>query len=445
MRSRRFVGWVALGATGLLTACIEGGAARPVDSRSDERIITVFGPYRDVDADRFAASLEGFERTNDVDVRFTGTADFVAELQARTGPGGDPPDVAIVPQLGLVRDLALDEAIVPLSTATRSELAAHHTVADRELGVVDGVVYAVPFRVNVKSLVWFRPSVFEERGWAVPETFDELQALVDQIEQGGELAPWCLTLQAGSATGWPATDWVEDLLLRLSGSDVYERWTNGQLAFASPPVQAAFDTFDELVLEPGRLTGGVRYALDNPTVEIFERMLGSSPRCAMAKQADFAANWLPEGTTIGADGDVDWFVLPGVRDGPAPLVIGGDLAVQLDDAPEVDALLTYLAGPDGASVWARLGGLITPVTSFDLDDYPDDASRALGELYTSAEAVEFDASDGMPSAVGSQAFWSLISQWVADVVSFDTLAIELDEAYAGELGLDPGRPAAAPG
>lgn len=423
----------------VVAGCFGSGGAPDTGTAA----VTVFGPYRDAEADRFVESLQPFTERTGIEVRYTGTADFVTDLLARAGEGNDPPDVAMVPQPGLVRQLAADGLVVELSPETQIALERNYSAEAAGLGTVDGVAVGVPFRVDVKSIVWYRPSVFAERGWQVPRSLTELTELTDRIAAEPDIDPWCLTLQAGSATGWPATDWVEDLVLRLQGPDEYARWAQGALAFDSPPIRRAFETFDELVLTQGHLFGGRNFALDNATSSVFEGLLGQEPGCAMAKQADFAVGWLPDGTTVGPDGDVDWFLLPArSADEAPPLVVGGDLAVQFRRDEQVDALLAFLAGDEAGDSWARSGGLISPRSSFDPANYPDDTARAFAELVVSADTLAFDASDQMPSDVGTTAFWSGITQWVAGQITFDQLAAALDDRFeqvlAGAVQLPSG-------
>jgi alpha-glucoside transport system substrate-binding protein len=416
---------LVVGLCSIVVAACAGTGSR----RSDT--VTVFGPYRGVEADRFVASLAAFTDRTGIEVRYTGSADFVTDLAERVEAGGSPPDVAIVPQPGLVRRLVDRGAVVALDVATSAVVDDNYGRATAALGEVDGVRYGVPFRISAKSLVWYRPDVFAANGWLVPRTLDDLDRLAATIAAstgaGDGPAPWCLALQSGSATGWPATDWVEDLLVRRAGPAAAEAWADGTLGFSSDEVRAAFDEFERLVLAPGRLSGRRSDAVERPTTAVLDGLLGPDPACAMAKQADFAASWLPDGTSVGADADVDWFVLPGATaDDPPPLSVGGDLAVGFRRDAVVDALLAHLAGPDGGSSWAAAGGFVTPRTSFDPAAYPDDSTRALAELVLASEAIVFDVSDQMPADVGTSPFWSMAARWVAGSVTLDELAADLD-------------------
>ena len=422
------VGIVLIAASALVAAACTTAPGTP-DQRD---VLEVFGPWRSVDADRFAAVLAPFEDETGIEVSYVGSVDFVSDLLARTGDrGNDPPDVAMVPQPALVRQLAADGDAVPLGAELAGTIVDNFGTEGAEFGAIDGTQYAVPYKATVKSLVWYRPDVFADRGWTIPATLDELAALVDRVEADGEMAPWCLGINAGSATGWTATDWAEDLVLRSAGLDVYQRWAIGEVDFADPAIADAFAQFRSLALEPGRTLGGVRGIVETPVDEAIFPLLDDPPGCALHRQADFAETWLPGGTTIGPDGDVDVFLLPGTTDAPPPLVVGGTQAVQFGTGADVDALMIYLAGPQAGAIWARQGGFISLNRLVPDDAYPDDHLRQLTAAISEAPAIAFDASDQMPAAIGADLLWDRITAWIAND-DYAAFATAVDDARAAD-------------
>ena len=394
------------------------------------RQLEIFGPYRQAEADNFAASLSEFERSTGIDVRYTGSADFVRDLRQRVASGISAPDIAIVPQPGLVRELFESDSLVEFDETTR--LALQDAFSDEALDAltIDGGRYSAPYRQSVKSLVWYRPTIFERYGWQLPETLDELDALAEEIaDADGAIAPWCFSMASGSATGWAATDWVEDLLLRRAGPDVYDEWTTGDREFDDPQVSAAFAEFDELVIGTGRSTGGLRTILQNPVIDASEPLFGDDPACAMYKQASFAESWFPDGAV--ADGDVDFFVLPGVDpEQPAPLVLGEDLLVQFTDDPAVHQLMAYLVSPDGARVWADRGVFFNARRDVDADSYFAATDRRFAELISEARTLRPDATDAMPPDIGADLVWREITSWISGATAFEEFAETLDAAFA---------------
>jgi alpha-glucoside transport system substrate-binding protein len=418
----------AVAAAGLVLAAGCGSD----DLRTDvDRDIEVFGPYQNEEADRFEEVLEQFERDTGIGVRYVGSSDFVADLRQRAGVGRNPPDVAMVPQLGVIRQLIDDGMLAPLTAETQQVVLDDFLISAALFGESEMSEYTVPFRVAFKSLVWYRPSVFEEHGWTPPVTLDELHDLVDRIQEEDDITPWCFGIEAGSATGWPATDWTEDLVLRRLGVDAYQRWATGSLDFADPEIEAVFEELRELVLASGRTEGGVTGIIEMPVDEALGPLFDDPPGCALYKQADFAVGWMPDGTTIGADGTVDFFPLPAEEDGGGiPVLAGADHAVQFRSTPEIDRLMAYLATPEAAETWIRHGGFLSPNETVPDDAYPEDYLLALATVLGSASELAYDASDQMPPSIGSDLLWDQITRWIAGVDTYPVFAATIDDAWA---------------
>jgi alpha-glucoside transport system substrate-binding protein len=391
--------------------------------------IEIFGPYRGAEADNFAASLRGFEEETGVEVNYTGSANFVSDLRQRVESGLDSPDIAVVPQPGLIADLVDRDLVVPLSDGTLDAITENY--GERAGDVTQGAAgYVAPYRIALKSLVWYRPDVFAQFGWEVPTTGDELDELVDDIGAAGiDMAPWCFTMASGTATGWAATDWVEDLVLHRAGLDAYDRWVAGALDWSDPSIREALSTFDELVVRSGRSVGGLRSILQVNVDEASEPMFGDPAGCAMYKQASFAQSWFPDDVAIG-DG-VDFFVMPGADAAqPSPMLIGADGLVQFSDDPRVDDLMTYLVSPDGGREWAERGGYLSARSSVDLDTFYAGSDRRLAALLLDGRELRFDASDLMPPEIGSDLLWGEITSWTAGRSSLDDFATTIDNAIA---------------
>lgn len=415
----------------LVAGCVTAG-----DAESDGDVVDALGPWRDGEADRFADVLEPLQAATGIDVQYVGSADFVQDLRQRVAEGANPPDIAVVPQLGLIEELIDDGELEPLEDGARRLVLESLGIDDATEDAAAGEgeeLYAVPFRLTVKSLVWYRPEVFAEHGWEIPETLDELETLVDAIDEDDEMAPWCFSIQAGSATGWAATDWVEDLVLRTAGADVYERWVQGEVTFADDEIADAFTRFHDLVLARGRTAGGTRAIVETPVDEAWEPLLTDPPGCAMYKQADFATSWMPDDIEIGPDGDVDLFTLPGVDADETALVVGGDQIVQFAHSEDIDRVMAYLAESDAASIWAGEGGFISANPGVGDDVYPDRYRVSIDRAAERATEVVFDASDWMPPDVGSDLLWDQITLWVAGAVDYETFAETIDEAMAEAL------------
>ena len=268
----------------------------------------------------------------------------------------------------------------------------------------------VLFQVNVKSLVWYSPAEFAARGYEVPSTWTELETLAQRITADG-LTPWCMGVSAFDATGWPATDWVEDLVLRMEGPDVYDAWVAGELAFTDPRIGAAIAEFGDVVLSDEQANGGRRGVLNTSPARAQDPMFASPPGCLMYKQASFQKPNLPDGVTIGED--VDVFVLPPMEQGTAPILIGGTVAAAFTDREETWALMRYLATASAGEPLAEDGGYISPHADFDAITYGDDFDRRMASIVADADVVRFDGSDLMYSPVGTRSFFDAMVQFIA--------------------------------
>ena len=403
------------------------GACGADDQGADRPVVRIYGPYRDAEAGLFMAGLDDWADTAGIDVRYTGSVDFVSDLRYQVLEILSPPDIALVPQPGFVAELFRAGRVEPISEEVAVVLGRHFGDESLDLGRVDGTLVGFPYRSNVKSLVWFRPDVFDELDLVPPTTMDELELLVRRIEATG-VSPWCLGIEAQSATGWPATDWVEDLIVRREGPQVYADWVAGVVPFSDERIADSFAAFRSLVLEPGRVAGGVSAVL-NTTPQASDDPLFADPvGCVLFKQASFAYGWMPSGLELGPAGDIDFFLLPGEQPSPPPVLVGADLAVAFSDRPEVAAVMSRLATPAATRPWVEGGSFVSARTSVDPATYYGPVDRVMAEVLVSAETVVFDGSDGMPPNIGTQLFWSEITGWTAGRISYEDLAQTLDGA-----------------
>jgi alpha-glucoside transport system substrate-binding protein len=406
-----------------VSVCLVAAACGGSPSPGRGETVEIFVPLDSVES--LAASLVDFTNASGIPVRVTGTDSFVSDLLEQVDVA-DPPDVALVPQPGVVAMLRRSNDIVALPEGVS---AAMDVTLDPRLGFlteVDGVAVAVPVRLSVKSLVWYRPEVVDDLGIEIPSRLDDLVALTEDL-RGRGVTPWCFGLDAGGATGWIATDWTEDLLLRRSGSDVYERWIVGDVSFDSPQVADAYTAFEDLVLAPGSIEGGVAEALRTSVERSIDGLFSDPAECVFHRQASFASRQLPSGAEFGPDEDVDFFVLPAADGGDAPVVLGATVAVAFSDRPEVASVVRHLAGPEASQVWGDGGGFLSPHVS--TSDEPAGAiDSALRRILETTSAVHIDASDSMHPELGSGVLWTEITRWVSGATSYDAFAETVDQA-----------------
>jgi alpha-glucoside transport system substrate-binding protein len=417
-------------AAAIAVLCGLGPVASSDSSASTDRpVVTVFGSLTGADADAFVASLRPFEAREGIDVRYVGSSNFEADLVERVRRG-DPPDLALLPQPGLLMSLAADGFALPYDGDLAE--AAVHDVDPWLVGLValDGRSYGSWYSVDPKSLVWYSPRQFRVRGLQVPTTWDDLIALTDDIAASGT-APWCLGVRDGGATGWVATDWVEDLVLRTAGADIYDAWVTHDIEFTDRRIATAVDRFGSIALDARRVSGGNRAAVELTVTDAARGLLGKQPSCLMHRQAVFLPDLLGAAGAnldISPDGDLWVFPFPGDADSPSTMLVGGTVVGRVSDRPEVRSLAAYLTTLEAAAARAKGGGFVSALDSFDPANYPSELNHTVAEWTRDAEVLRFDASDLMPPEVGVRAFWAGMTAWLGGARLATTLA-EIDAAW----------------
>src|SRR5919199_2907935 len=236
-------------------------------------------------------SYKNFEKCTGVKVNYEGDKSFEAQVLVRA-KAGNPPDLAIVPQPGLLKQLVATGKAVEAPQQTAANVDKFWEKSWKAYGTVDGKFYAAPLGANVKSFVWYSPKAFQDAGYQVPKTLDELKALSDKIAQSGK-KPWCAGISSGEATGWPVTDWMEDMMLRLSGPDTYDKWVNHEIPFNGPESTAALDAVGTYLKDPKYVNGGYGDVKSIATTTFQDGGLTIvDGTCSLHRQANFyAANW----------------------------------------------------------------------------------------------------------------------------------------------------------
>jgi DNA-binding SARP family transcriptional activator/ABC-type glycerol-3-phosphate transport system substrate-binding protein len=291
-----------------------------------------------------------------------------------------------------------------------------------------GRLLALPAMMSLKSLIWYAPDRFAEAGYSVPTTWDELLALSDRIVADGG-TPWCLAVNSAEATGWPATDLVEDLLLQDAGPEVYDAWVAGEVPFSHPAVRRAFERFGQLVFTEGYLHGGVQTAVNTPFWGGHLPLLEDPPGCWLYHWPSSNRGFLPPDVEFGED--VAAFPTPGVSEEHRDVALmGGDLALVFTDRPEVRAVVEYLASPAFGAVAAGAPWFLATNRRFDTANYPDEWRRDLAADLARGQdrdLVRFDGSDVMPTWLGTDPFWeAMVDYLLGGPDSLDGILARLD-------------------
>jgi len=358
-------------------------------------------------------SYKPFENCTGVTVQYEGDKSFETQILVRA-KAGNPPDLAIVPQPGLLKQLVATGKAIAAPDEVAANVDKFWGADWKAYATVDGKFYGAPMGASVKSLVWYSPKEFSDSGYQVPTTLDELKALSDKMA-AAKKKPWCAGIGSGDATGWPITDWMEDFMLRLYGPDVYDKWVNHTIPFNGPESTAALDAVGAYLKNPNYVNGGLG---DVKSIAATTFQDGGLPilegTCEMHRQASFyAANW-PKGTKVGADGDVFAFYLPGKDATSKPVLGGGEFVVAFADRPEVKAFQTYLSTDTWANIKAKLSsGWVSANKGLDPNNLSSPIDKLAAQILLDPKTVfRFDGSDQMPAAVGSDAFWKQATSWI---------------------------------
>jgi alpha-glucoside transport system substrate-binding protein len=376
--------------------------------------VTITGSERD-DPSVIAindALNEHFESMN-LTVTFAGDADWEANINTQV-QGGNPPDIGLFPQPGKLADFAREGFIVPLDDAVNAAITEYWAPGLSDVVNVDGVQYGVPVKSDLKGIVFYKPARFEADGYEVPETYDEFVALVDEMAAAGGSKPLCVGIESGTATGWMFTDWVEDMMLRLHGGDVYDQWVTNEVPFDDPRVIEAMQAVKDLWTEENVFAAGGTISATNFGAPVAEAHANDD--CYMVRHSNFFAGLYPAGTAF-ADPEnpeaIDVFYFPDIN-GDGPVLSAGNFAAAFNDDPATMAVLEYMATADyaenrqriqSAELEGSLSGYLSAAKGQDPSVYQPLEQRFL-EILTGADFVRFDGGDLMPADVGSGSFWS---------------------------------------
>jgi len=440
-RLAALAGVAALVATGCLSSSEEssssstdgGTTAGAGGSDPGDGVVEVFGAFTGEEQAAFEESLVSFEEESGITIEYSGSADFTTLIRSRIQ--GDPPDIGLFPQPGLLLEVAgTGDDVVPvdefLDTGSMEETLIpgflDSTTND------EGVIYGAPMRMAVKSLVWV-PKSYAQEGYSLePATVQELEGIAQEIKASGT-PPWCIGYEAGAGTGWVGTDWIEEFVLRTAGPEVYDQWVAHEIPFDDPQIQAAFDAYGELLgPDAENVRGGSDGILDTPFGEAGNTSFDNPPQCYMQRQGNFITGFFPEDVQKDLDGSVDVFVFPPYEGGfdGQPILGGGDIAALFNgEDDEAKKVMEFLTNDQFGAEWAASGGWLSPHETFDASNYPDETTRKIAEIAADADVFRYDASDLMPAEVGAGSFWDGSVAWIDGTQSTEEVTADIEASW----------------
>lgn len=393
--------------------------------------VTVLGTWGGSEQDAFLAMVKPFEDQTGVKVNYEGTRDLNAILTSRV-EGNNPPDVAGLPGPGPMAQFARAGKLIDLGPVfDQAALKDQYSDDWLKLAQVDGKQTGIFIKAAIKGPIWYNPKTFSQvSGGTIPKTWDELMALSDKIAASGT-TPWCIGMESGAASGWPGTDWIEDILLRQSGPEVYDQWTQGKIKWSSPEVKKAWESWGKIVGNEKMVFGGRQAMLATPFGESGNPMFTSPPRCYLHHQGSFITDFFVKANpNLKPVEGYTFFPFPDIDPKYAGAsTVAGDLFGMFKDTPQARALIKYLTTPEAQSIWTKRGGALSPNKKVAMDAYPDEIAKQQAQTLISAKTVRFDGSDLMPESMNN-AFFKAVLDFIQNPSSLDSILARLDQVQA---------------
>lgn len=421
---------VGLATSGCLSSAKPAGPASG-GAETTKDTVEIMYAFSGSQSTAFQKDMEAWAAKNNVKLKFTQSDAFEEMISTRVA-SGSAPDIAIFPQPGILQGMAKQGKLAEVGTQIDLPALQKDIVPGfLDAATVNGKIYGAPMAMNGKSFYWYNKPAFEAKGYQIPKTHDELLTLVDKIKADGG-TPFCFGLGSGSATGWPATDWIEDYMLQTGGTETYDKWVKGEIKFDSPEVRKAFDVYNKLLLTDGNVYGGAKASASNAFAQALNPMFDEQPKCWLGKQGNFITQkgFFTDEVYNNLDAKVGMFMTPSMS-GQHPVLGGGDLAAAFtqNDANVKKVLKFMTTDPTFGAEQVKTGAWLSPLKSFDKAKYPNKVLRDVVESIQGASVFRFDGSDQMPGAVGSGSFWKGMVSYTSGNSDLNTTLKTIDAAW----------------
>lgn len=420
--------WPALGVLALAAALLVAGSAGAGAKRTGvSGSISIIAKWTGEEQKSFEAVLAPFKKANpDVTIKYQGAGDNVPQIVSTAVQGGNPPDIATLPQPGTMRDFARRGALKPITYA-RGAIARNFQPSWVALGTVSGKLYGLFFKGANKSTVWYNVAQFRNAGVKPATTWPAFLASAKTIRASGAKA-----YSIGAADGWTLTDLFENIYLRTAGPVKYDRLSNHQLKWTDASVKSALRTMAQVIGDGDNIAGGTAGALQTDFPTSVSNVLSRSPKAAMVIEGDFVPGVVANNPLKPISG-FNQFSFPSIGGSKPAVMGGGDVVVTFRDTPAVRALIQYLATPQAATIWAKRGGYSSPNKNVQAGAYKDSLTRATATALARASVFRFDLSDLQPAAFGSstgQGMWKLLQDFVQNPKDVNGIAAKLEASAA---------------
>jgi alpha-glucoside transport system substrate-binding protein len=398
-------------------------------SASKERMgcVHIMGVWGGEELNAFREVAAGWEERTGGRVEFEGTRDTTAVLRARV-MGGNPPDLAILPNPALMKEFARTGKLRAIEKILDiSKIRKNYSKTWLHLGSVDGNLIGLFVKASLKSTIWYDPKKFATNRWGIPRTWGELLSLSDQIVEEGK-TPWSIAVESGGASGWPASDWIQEIFLRESGPALYGRWVEHRIPWTHEAVKSAFQKFGRIALSSGYIKGGAQAILASNFIDGSYLPFLTPARAYMCFLGGFTQGFIAKQFPDLKPGkDYDFFPFPTIHPKYAGAVtVSADVVVMFRDTAASRSFLKYMAMAEAWESWAKRGGYTSPGRSMNLETYPDPLAAKMARLLKTSPIIRFDADDLMPAEV-QKTFWKGTMDYLRNPEKLDTILQEIEE------------------
>lgn len=414
------------------TACGDGGSTAASGADLEGQTLEIVGPWAGDEQEAFEQVLALFEDQTGATVSYSGAGDDLQTVLQTRIQGGDEPDVALIPQAGLIEHFADEGVLVPLSDEVVETLDQNMAGAWADIGSVDDTPYGVYLKVANKSLVWYNDELFAETGAVPPESWEEFVKLSENLADVG-ISP----LSVAGADGWVLTDWFENVYLQTAGPEMYDQLAAHEIPWTDPSVEVALETLAEVWGQEQLMLGGSGGSLQTDFPTSVVNVYSDDPDAAMVVGADFIGGVVTASTNAAVGDTAQVFSFPRTGGEGDAVVVAGDAAVAMSDSEATMELLRFLATDEAALEWAAIGGFVSPNKNLTADDYSDPVLGQVAEqIILAGDSVRFDLSDLQPAAFGAtvgDGMWQTLQDFLGDTSdvagTMERLEAEAARAY----------------
>ena len=434
---RRFSAFGAFVVVALLAAACGGGNGETTGGATGgtgggaSGSVSMMAVWTGAEQAAFQAVLDGFKEQNpDVKVTYTAAGDQLPTQLSTAVQGGNPPDLAALPQPGLMADFVNKDALQPLDFAS-SDISDNFGESVVDLGTVDGKLYGFLFKAANKSTVWYNAQAYSDAGVEPADDWDTWLKNGDTLSASGT-APYSI----GGADGWTLTDLFENIYLRSAGPEKYDQLATHDIPWTDQSVKDALTTMADL-LQSDKIAGGTESALQTDFPTSVTQVFSDPPKAAQVIEGDFVAGVITDSTKAEPKTGFDVFPFPSINDSPQVVVGGGDTVVMFKDSPAAEALVKYLASPEAAEIWAAKGGFASLNKNMDTSVYPDEITQTPAGALADVETFRFDLSDLQPAEFGGtvgQGLFKLFQDFLKNPKDVDGIAQQMEDAAAKAYG-----------